>query len=52
MLKLNVINTLKKIKEIIINDALDDKECFKKIEEIILAYEKIGSTGGNRHDFG
>ena len=27
-------------------------ECFQKIEEIIRAFEEIGSGGGIRHDFG
>lgn len=44
--------TLQKIKEILQDDTLQDKECFEKIEEIICAFEAIGSSGGNRHDFG
>ena len=44
--------TLKKIKEILQDDSLEDKECFLKIEEIICTFEKIGSSGGSRHDFG
>lgn len=44
--------TLQKIKAIIEDDSLDDKECFMRIEQIILALEEIGSTGGYRHDFG
>lgn len=43
---------LQKIKTIIEDDSLEDKECFMKIEEIINVLESIGSTGGNRHDFG
>ena len=43
---------LQKIKAIIEDDTLEDVECFMKIEEIINALEEIGSTGGNRHDFG
>ena len=43
---------LQKIKAIIEDDSLDDTECFMKIEEIVLVLEEIGSTGGNRHDFG
>lgn len=42
---------LKRIKEIIEDDTLNDSECFAKIEEIICAFEAIGSNGGNRHDF-
>lgn len=44
--------TLKKIKAILEDDSLEDPECFMKIEEIICAFEEIGSGGGVRHDFG
>lgn len=44
--------TLKKIKEIIEDDSLEDEECFMKIEEIVCVFEELGSNGGNRHDFG
>ncbi len=44
--------TLQKIKAIIQDDSLEDKECFMKIEEIVCALEEIGSSGGSRHDFG
>lgn len=43
---------LQKIKQVIQDDNLDDKACFMKIEEIICALESVGSSGGNRHDFG
>lgn len=43
---------MNKIKAVIEDDSLDDKACFMKIEEIIFAFEDIGSSGGNRHDFG
>lgn len=43
---------LQKIKAIIEDDSLEDSECFMKIEEIICVLEQIGSTGGNRHDYG
>ena len=41
-----------KIKAIIEDDRLNDSECFQKIEEIIRAFEEIGSGAGIRHDFG
>lgn len=44
--------TLNRIKAIIEDDSLEDPECFMKIEEIICAFEEIGSGGGVRHDFG
>lgn len=43
---------LKEIREIIRNKEFDDEECFFKIEEIVSVFEKIGSDGGSRHDFG
>ena len=41
-----------KIKAIIQDDSLEDKECVNKIEKIVCTLEEIGSSGGNRHDFG
>ena len=43
---------LQKIKAIIDDDSLLDKECFKQIEEIVCVLEDIGSGGGTRYDFG
>lgn len=43
--------TLLRIQEIVHDESLDDAECFQRIEEIVCAYEAIGSGGGNRHDF-
>ena len=42
---------LQKIKTIIEDDSLNDRECFYKIEEIVCVLESIGSNGGFRHDF-
>ncbi|MBQ7340576.1 MAG: hypothetical protein IJW41_00185 [Oscillospiraceae bacterium] len=44
--------TLQRIKEILSDDSLDDPECFMKIEDIVCAFESLGSDGGSRHDFG
>ncbi len=41
-----------RIRDIIRDDSLSDKECFHKIEEIICTLEELGSDGGDRHDFG
>lgn len=41
---------LRNIKEIIHDESLEDDECFKKIEAIIMEFEAIGSNGGFRHD--
>ena len=43
--------TLLRIQEIVHDETLDDAECFQHIEEIVCAYEAIGSDGGSRHDF-
>ena len=44
--------TLRRIREIVMDDTLNDAECFKKIEEIVRAYEQLGIHCGVRHDFG
>ena len=52
ILELQCYQTLRKIQEIVRDDALEDKECFERIERIVCAFEEIGSDGGVRHDFG
>ncbi|MCI5679418.1 MAG: hypothetical protein MR278_05495 [Bacteroidales bacterium] len=42
---------LRKIKKILEDDTLDDKECFAKIEEIVHIFEVMGSDCGTRHEF-
>lgn len=42
---------LRKIKKILEDDTLDDKECFAKIEEIVYIFEVMGSDCGTRHEF-
>ena len=43
---------LYRIKKILEDDSLSDKDCFEKIEEIVLLFEELGMRCGNRHDFG
>ena len=43
--------TLKEIKNILEDDTLEDPECFMKIEQIVCAFEELGSDCGTRHDF-
>ena len=43
--------TLMKIKEILEDDRLDDRDCFMKIEEIVCAFEELGIGIEYRHDF-
>lgn len=42
---------LEEIRGVLDDDRLDDPECFRRIEEIVKIYEKIGSNAGTRHDF-
>ncbi len=52
IVELECYKALAKIKAIIEDDALADSECFQQIEEIVCAFEALGSGGGSRHDFG
>lgn len=52
IIELQCYRTLNRIKDIIHDDSLTGEECFLKIEEMIVAFEEIGSNGGDRHDFG
>ena len=49
---LECYKALGKIKAILEDDTLADIECFQQIEEIVCAFEELGSGGGSRHDFG
>ncbi len=42
---------LMEIKQVLEDDTLSDEACFQKIEEIVCIFERLGSSGGNRHDF-
>lgn len=44
-------DTLNRIRTIIQDGALDDAECFEKIEEIIRLFEEKGIDCDARHDF-
>lgn len=43
---------LERIKAILEDNSLDDKDCFEKIESIVCLFEEIGVHCGARHDFG
>lgn len=43
---------LRRIKEILEDPALEDEECFAKIEAVVNVFEEMGSGCGSRHDFG
>lgn len=52
----NVVDTtssiaLTKIRDIVLDDTLDDPECFHRIEEIINVLDEAGIDYGTRHDF-
>ncbi len=44
--------TLQEIRKILNDHTLSDENCFAQIEEIVCAFERLGSDGGSRHDFG
>lgn len=52
IVELECYKALRKIKAILEDDTLADSECFQQIEEIVCAFEALGSNGGSRHDFG
>lgn len=52
IIALESYKALQKIKAVIEDDSLEDEECFMKVEEIVCLFEKLGSDGGVRHDFG
>ena len=52
IVEMQCYEALRKIKSVLEDDSLEDKECFNKIEEIICVFESLGSGAGNRHDFG
>ena len=43
---------LRRIREILEDESLDDPQCFQKIEEIVCILGNLGPDGGLRHDFG
>lgn len=46
------VAALGRIREILKDTALEDAECFKKIEAVVCEYEALGLDCGARHDFG
>ena len=51
IVELQCYEALRRIKDILDDDTLEDDECFLKIEEIIRTFKDLGSNGGNRHNF-
>ena len=52
LVEMKCYEALCKIKAIVEDDAIEDPECFMRVEEIICTLEELGSGGGGRHDFG
>ena len=52
IIELQCYQTLCKIRQILQDESLDDQNCFERIEQIVCEFEAIGSSCGNRHDFG
>ena len=50
IVELQCYEALRRIKDILDDDTLEDDECFLKIEEIIRTFKDLGSNGGNRHN--
>ena len=48
---LRCCNAIEKIKRIIQDTSIEDKECFWRIEEIVLTFEELDIEAGSRHDF-
>ena len=46
------VAALGRIRKILKDTALEDAECFKKIEAVVCEYEALGLDCGARHDFG
>lgn len=45
------VRALLKIRDILEDEELSDKECFYKIEAIVSLFETLGIPCGERHDF-
>lgn len=50
IVNLESYRALQAIKTIIEDNRLTDRECFQKIEAIVMVFEELGSGGGTRHD--
>ena len=50
--EIRCFQAIQRIRAILNDESLSDKECFMHVEEIVLALEDLGSDGGSRHDFG
>lgn len=51
LVELKCYQAVSEIYAIVSDDAIDDVECFRKIEKIVCTLESLGIGGGGRHDF-
>ena len=51
LLKSRCYQALQEIKAVL-DDTLDDPDCFERIEKIVCIFEKLGNGVDYRHDFG
>lgn len=52
LVELKCYQAIRKIREILADERLDDAECFDRIEQIVSGLDDLGIGGGGRHDFG
>lgn len=52
LVEMRCLTALREIRSVLDDPALDDETCFQRIEKIVAIFEKLGSDGGMRHDFG
>ncbi len=45
------VSALRDIRRVLDDEKLNDPACFRKIEEIVNRYERLGPGTGSRHDF-
>ena len=45
------VSALRDIRRVLDDEKLDDSARFRKIEEIVNRYERLGPGAGSRHDF-
>ena len=52
IVELKCYHALCEIKKVLEDDTLDDKDCFERIERIVVIFEELGNGVAYRHDFG
>jgi hypothetical protein len=51
LVEMRCYQAVRQIYDIVSDEALDDAQCFARVEEIVTALEQLGIGGGGRHDF-